>query len=68
MGALQGLAPDRVIYGGTLSKSIAPGLRLGWLVLPPPLVEPIIAQRLLVDHGTATAMQVTLPNSWLTVT
>ena len=29
---MQGLAPDRVIYAGTASKTLAPGLRLGWLV------------------------------------
>ncbi|NUW36659.1 PLP-dependent aminotransferase family protein [Nonomuraea sp. SMC257] len=34
VGALQGMAPDRVIYAGTASKTIAPGLRLAWLVLP----------------------------------
>ena len=32
VGALQALAPDRVVYAGTASKSLAPGLRLGWLV------------------------------------
>ncbi|MQY35233.1 HTH-type transcriptional regulatory protein GabR [Streptomyces sp. RB17] len=39
VGALQGLDPDRVIYFGTASKSLAPGLRLGWMVLPPSLAE-----------------------------
>jgi GntR family transcriptional regulator/MocR family aminotransferase len=34
IGALQGLAPDRVIYSGTASKALAPALRLGWLVVP----------------------------------
>ncbi|MEU2711015.1 PLP-dependent aminotransferase family protein [Streptomyces sp. NPDC007205] len=39
VGALQGLDPDRVVYFGTASKSLAPGLRLGWMVLPPDLAE-----------------------------
>ncbi|GGU83299.1 GntR family transcriptional regulator [Streptomyces filipinensis] len=39
VGALQGLDPDRVIYFGTASKSLAPGLRLGWMVLPPAVAE-----------------------------
>ncbi|AKZ57695.1 GntR family transcriptional regulator [Streptomyces ambofaciens ATCC 23877] len=39
VGALQGLDPDRVVYLGTASKSLAPALRLGWLVLPGSLVE-----------------------------
>jgi GntR family transcriptional regulator / MocR family aminotransferase len=34
VGALQGLDPEHVVYLGTTSKSLAPGLRLGWLVLP----------------------------------
>ena len=34
IGALQGLAPDRVVYSGTASKSLAPALRVGWLVVP----------------------------------
>lgn len=37
--ALQGLDPERVVYLGTTSKSLAPALRLGWLVVPSPLVE-----------------------------
>ncbi|MHC3468262.1 MocR-like pyridoxine biosynthesis transcription factor PdxR [Streptomyces sp. 7R007] len=39
VGALQGLDPDHVVYAGTASKSLAPGLRLAWLVLPPGLVR-----------------------------
>ncbi len=34
VGALHALAPDRVIYAGTASKTLAPGLRLAWLVAP----------------------------------
>ena len=59
VGAMQGLAPDRVIYSGTLSKSLAPGLRLGWLVLPAPLVGPIATSRMLIDHSTSVPVQAT---------
>ena len=36
VGAVQGLAPDRVVLIGTVSKSLAPAVRLGWMVAPPP--------------------------------
>ena len=47
--ALQGLDDTgRVLYLGTFSKTLAPALRLGYLVVPPPLVEPLTqAQTLL---------------------
>ncbi|GAB2861072.1 PLP-dependent aminotransferase family protein [Streptomyces deserti] len=41
VGALQDLEPDHVVYLGTASKSLAPGLRLGWMVLPPSLVREV---------------------------
>jgi GntR family transcriptional regulator/MocR family aminotransferase len=47
VGSLQGLEPERVIYGGSTSKTLAPAVRLGWLVLPQRLAEPIaLRQRL----------------------
>ncbi|HEY2768887.1 MAG TPA: PLP-dependent aminotransferase family protein [Solirubrobacteraceae bacterium] len=47
VGSLQGLEPERVVYGGSTSKTLAPAVRLGWLVLPQRLVEPIaVRQRL----------------------
>jgi len=60
LGAMQGLAPDRVVYMGTVSKTLAPALRLGWLVLPPRLVEPVITQKVLLDHGCPTIEQLAL--------
>jgi GntR family transcriptional regulator / MocR family aminotransferase len=41
IGSLQGLAPERVVYGGSTSKTLAPAVRLGWLALPRHLVQPI---------------------------
>jgi GntR family transcriptional regulator/MocR family aminotransferase len=38
IGAIQGLAPDRVIYAGSASKILAPALRLGWCIFPKELV------------------------------
>ncbi|MEN3586176.1 PLP-dependent aminotransferase family protein [Streptomyces sp. ZYX-F-203] len=45
IGALQGLAPERTVYLGTSSKSLAPGLRLSWTVSPPDLAAEIAAAK-----------------------
>lgn len=49
VGALQALDPDRVAFAGTTSKTLAPGLRLGWLLLPHALLEPVVALRRMED-------------------
>ena len=45
VGAVQGLAPERVIYVGSVSKSLSPAVRLGWMVLPEHLVDPVLAAK-----------------------
>jgi len=52
IGSLQGLAPDLVVYGGSCSKTLAPALRLGWLVLPSSLVAELHADDATSPPGT----------------
>ncbi|NRF66307.1 PLP-dependent aminotransferase family protein [Aquincola sp. S2] len=52
IGALQSLAPSRVIYAGSASKILAPALRLGWIVAPPPLGDTLAELKRLSDMGT----------------
>lgn len=60
VGALAALDPGGVIYAGTTSKTLAPGLRLGWLVLPPRWLEPITDLRPLLDRHTGALDQLAL--------
>ncbi|MCW2249035.1 GntR family transcriptional regulator/MocR family aminotransferase [Azospirillum fermentarium] len=58
---VQGLDPhDRTIYIGTFTKSLFPGLRIGYAVLPPQLVTPMTVARTLLDGHTASITQLTL--------
>jgi GntR family transcriptional regulator/MocR family aminotransferase len=60
LGALQGLAPERVVYLGTTSKTLGPGLRLGWLVLPAALIDAVVQAKLLDDLGSPAIEQLAL--------
>ncbi|HYB85209.1 MAG TPA: PLP-dependent aminotransferase family protein [Streptosporangiaceae bacterium] len=60
VGAMQALAPDHVVYAGTASKSLAPGLRLGWLAVPGPLLDEVVAAKEAVGAHASTLDQLAM--------
>ena len=50
----------RTIYIGTFSKILFPALRLGFLIVPEPLIEPFVAAKYLADRHTAMLNQAVL--------
>jgi GntR family transcriptional regulator / MocR family aminotransferase len=60
VGALQGLSPERVVYAGSTSKTLAPALRLAWLALPSWLLEPVTTEKTFADLGSPRLEQLAL--------
>ena len=56
VGAMQALSPEHVVYAGTASKSPAPSLRLGWLVLPSHIVDEFVAVNT-SSHRSSSALE-----------
>jgi GntR family transcriptional regulator/MocR family aminotransferase len=57
---LQGLDPSIVVYAGSTSKTLAPGVRLGWLTLPQALRQPLLAEKERADWHTGALDQLAL--------
>ncbi|MFI7543975.1 PLP-dependent aminotransferase family protein [Actinoplanes sp. NPDC049599] len=57
VAAVQASAPDRVAYAGSVSKSLAPGMRLGWLIAPRALHADLVTAKHASDLGNPALPQ-----------
>ena len=62
VSALQPMNPEQVIYAGTASKTLAPALRLGWVVVPQSLLATVHAEQREADLGCPRIEQRALAN------
>ena len=60
VGAMQSLDPDRVLYIGSASKSLSPGIRVGWMVVPEHLLDAILAVKGVREATVGVIDQLTL--------
>jgi GntR family transcriptional regulator/MocR family aminotransferase len=60
VGSLQGLAPDRVVALGSVSKTLAPALRIGWVFTPPRFRGGILTEKSLSCRGVPQLDQAAL--------
>lgn len=60
VGSLQGLAPDRVVALGSVSKTLAPALRIGWVFTPPRFCDDILTEKYLSCRGVPQLDQAAL--------
>jgi len=60
VGSLQGRDPDRVVYAGSVSKTLTPALRIGWFVVPPRLLQAVSHEKFLADYGNGRIEQYAL--------